>query len=118
MDFKVKTLCGVAVKTLCGAAVKTLCGAAVFAGFSVAIAGQDRAVDYTQWRGPDRDGGTASFAAPAVWPERLTQKEERATRDARAFDPTNVLDARERAIAQIVRRRATGIPKRTIAGLW
>jgi outer membrane protein assembly factor BamB len=66
MDFKVKTLCGVAVKALCGAAV--------FAGFSAAIAGQDRAVDYTQWRGPNRDGGAASFAAPTVWPERLTQK--------------------------------------------
>jgi hypothetical protein len=54
--------------------VKSLCGVVVFAGFSVAIAGQDRAVDYTQWRGPNRDGEAASFAAPTVWPERLTQK--------------------------------------------
>jgi outer membrane protein assembly factor BamB len=26
------------------------------------------------WRGPNRDGEAASFAAPTVWPERLTQK--------------------------------------------
>lgn len=45
-----------------------------FVGLSVAVAGQNRAADYTQWRGPNRDGGVGSFTAPAAWPERLTQK--------------------------------------------
>jgi outer membrane protein assembly factor BamB len=54
--------------------LRTFCGVVVFAGLSAAIAGQNRAADYTQWRGPNRDGGAASFVAPAAWPERLTQK--------------------------------------------
>jgi len=36
-------------------------GLVVFVGFSIAVAGQNRAADYTQWRGPNRDGGVASF---------------------------------------------------------
>jgi outer membrane protein assembly factor BamB len=52
-----------------------LFGVVVFTGFTAVIAGQNRSSDYTQWRGPNRDGGAAaSFAAPAAWPERLTQK--------------------------------------------
>jgi outer membrane protein assembly factor BamB len=31
------------------------------------------AQDWTQWRGPSRSGATASFKAPATWPERPTQ---------------------------------------------
>ena len=38
------------------------------------MAGQNRSADYTQWRGPNRDGGVASFTPPASWPEKLTQK--------------------------------------------
>src|ERR1700687_5136553 len=53
---------------------RALVGVVVFTGFAAAIAGQNRAVDYTQWRGPNRDGDVASFAPPAAWPERLTQK--------------------------------------------
>ena len=30
--------------------------------------------DWTQWRGPNRDGSVPSFAAPATWPETLTQR--------------------------------------------
>lgn len=29
------------------------------------------AQDWTQWRGPNRDGAVASFAAPKVWPDKL-----------------------------------------------
>jgi outer membrane protein assembly factor BamB len=29
--------------------------------------------DWPQWRGPNRDGGGASFTEPAVWPEKLTE---------------------------------------------
>jgi outer membrane protein assembly factor BamB len=49
-------------------------GILVAAGFTVAINGQNRAPDWTQWRGPNRDGAVAAFSAPASWPERLTQK--------------------------------------------
>jgi outer membrane protein assembly factor BamB len=30
--------------------------------------------DWTQWRGPNRDGSVPSFAAPATWPEALTSR--------------------------------------------
>jgi outer membrane protein assembly factor BamB len=53
---------------------RMLFGVIVFAGFSAAVVGQNRAPDYTQWRGSNRDGGVASFASPTAWPERLTQK--------------------------------------------
>jgi len=46
----------------------------VFIGFSALTAAQRASSDYTQWRGPNRDGGVPSFAAPTAWPERLTQK--------------------------------------------
>jgi outer membrane protein assembly factor BamB len=56
-------------------ALAGLFGVVVFTGFTAVIAAQNRSSDYTQWRGPNRDGGAAaSFAAPAAWPERLTQK--------------------------------------------
>jgi outer membrane protein assembly factor BamB len=62
MSFKQRALAG-------------LFGVVVFTGFTAVIAGQNRSPDYTQWRGPNRDGGAAaSFTAPAAWPERLTQK--------------------------------------------
>ncbi len=32
------------------------------------------AADWTQWRGPGRDGAVVSFTAPARWPEQLTQR--------------------------------------------
>ena len=62
MSFKQRALAG-------------LFGVVVFAGFTAVIAGQNRSSDYTQWRGPNRDGGAAaSFTAPTAWPEHLTQK--------------------------------------------
>lgn len=33
-----------------------------------------RATDYTQWRGPSRDGVVTSFAAPATWPDALVKR--------------------------------------------
>jgi len=38
------------------------------------LAGQSKSPDYTQWRGPNRDGGLASFTEPGTWPEQLTQR--------------------------------------------
>lgn len=39
-----------------------------------AMAGASIAQDWPQWRGPNRDGRTAGFEAPAAWPAELTQK--------------------------------------------
>jgi outer membrane protein assembly factor BamB len=44
------------------------------AGLGGVLAAQGRAPDWTQWRGPARDGAVASFSAPSSWPEQLTQK--------------------------------------------
>src|SRR5262245_50097105 len=30
--------------------------------------------DWTQWRGPNRDGVATTFTAPATWPDALVQK--------------------------------------------
>ena len=30
--------------------------------------------DWTQWRGPNRDGAVASFEEPSSWPESLTRR--------------------------------------------
>ena len=38
------------------------------------VAQQRAAGDWTQWRGPARDGSVGAFAVPATWPERLTQR--------------------------------------------
>jgi outer membrane protein assembly factor BamB len=32
------------------------------------------AQDWTQWRGPNRDGAVASFKEPGTWPEKLNQR--------------------------------------------
>lgn len=32
------------------------------------------AQDWTQWRGPNRDGAATGFTAPQVWPQTLTQR--------------------------------------------
>lgn len=39
-----------------------------------AIGHAQRATDWTQWRGPDRDGVIAAFVAPMVWPEMLRKR--------------------------------------------
>ncbi len=38
------------------------------------VAAQNRAGDWPQWRGPNRDGAIASFTEPKAWPEKLTRK--------------------------------------------
>jgi len=48
--------------------------AVVFTALPAMISAQRASTDYTQWRGPNRDGGAATFAVPASWPERLTRK--------------------------------------------
>jgi outer membrane protein assembly factor BamB len=52
-----------------------LCAAAVLvAGLSTGVNSQTNSVDWPQWRGPNRDGHVAGFAAPKVWPDRLVQR--------------------------------------------
>src|SRR5262245_33217483 len=38
------------------------------------LAAQTRSSDWTQWRGPNRDGAIASLTPPAAWPDALTRK--------------------------------------------
>src|SRR5687768_12985667 len=35
---------------------------------------QRPSTDWTQWRGPARDGTIAAFTAPAVWPDMLVRR--------------------------------------------
>ena len=42
-------------------------------GLTATIEAQ-RATDWTQWRGPNRDGTIAGFTAPSAWPERLNRR--------------------------------------------
>jgi outer membrane protein assembly factor BamB len=46
----------------------------LLSAFALLLAGQVLAQDWTQWRGPNRDGAIASFTAPRDWPEQLTQR--------------------------------------------
>src|SRR5262249_4470785 len=46
----------------------------VFVGLSALTAAQRASTDWTQWRGPGRDGVIAAFSAPSSWPERLVLK--------------------------------------------
>jgi outer membrane protein assembly factor BamB len=41
---------------------------------SAVIAQAQRPSDWTQWRGPNRDGVIAGFTAPAAWPETLVKR--------------------------------------------
>jgi outer membrane protein assembly factor BamB len=45
--------------------------AVLVAGLSVSASAQRGAAEWTQWRGPMRDGGVTSFAEPSAWPEQL-----------------------------------------------
>ena len=53
----------------------TLMGVVMFTGLTAMVVAQNRpAAEWTQWRGPNRDGAVASFTEPTSWPENLTQK--------------------------------------------
>ena len=55
-------------------AVRGLGGGAVLIACAGAAAAQRSPQDYTQWRGPNRDGAASAFAEPASWPETLTRR--------------------------------------------
>lgn len=48
--------------------------AVTLAAITAGIEAQSSSTDWTQWRGPNRDGSLASFTAPASWPESLTTR--------------------------------------------
>ena len=50
-----------------------LAAAAIVAAAGI-LAGDAAAQDWTQWRGPTRDGTVTAFDAPATWPEGLTRQ--------------------------------------------
>ena len=41
---------------------------------TVGAVAQGQGADYTQWRGPNRDGSVASFTEPRAWPDQLMQR--------------------------------------------
>jgi len=41
---------------------------------TLTVHAQRASTDWTQWRGPNRNGNIAGLAAPAAWPDTLTQK--------------------------------------------
>ena len=45
----------------------------VLSAVALSLHAQRPSTDWTQWRGPNRDG-VAPFSAPQAWPEQLTQK--------------------------------------------
>jgi len=47
---------------------------AAIAALTGTIDAQNRSVDWTQWRGPNRDGAVASFVEPKTWPAMLNRK--------------------------------------------
>src|SRR3990172_878656 len=52
---------------------RTLVIMAVLAGIAAGV-GPSAGQDWTQWRGPNRDGTVVSFTAPRTWPDQLTQR--------------------------------------------
>ena len=51
-----------------------LTGVVILTALAASVFAQQRAADWPQWRGPNRDGAVAAFTAPASWPEQLTRK--------------------------------------------
>ena len=43
-------------------------------GLSTIVEAQNTPAEWTQWRGPNRDGAIPSFTEPSTWPERLTER--------------------------------------------
>ncbi len=57
-------------RIVAGAVVLT----AVLVGSAWSVDAQRATGDWTQWRGPNRDGAVGAFALPSAWPEQLRQR--------------------------------------------
>ena len=53
---------------------RLIIGTIVLAACTAAVAAQNAATDWTQWRGPRRDGTLSAFTEPKMWPDTLTQR--------------------------------------------
>ena len=53
--------------------IKSLALIVALGGLTGVVSAQN-ALDWPQWRGPNRDGSLASFAEPKSWPENLTRQ--------------------------------------------
>ncbi len=56
-----------------GTKARARIGIAILGGLT-GLAGLAAAEDWTQWRGPSRDGTVTSFTQPEAWPANLTQR--------------------------------------------
>ena len=53
---------------------RILLGSVLLAVMMLPVQAQRAPSDWTQWRGPNRDGAAPAPADPKAWPEKLTQK--------------------------------------------
>jgi outer membrane protein assembly factor BamB len=51
-----------------------LVGIMACTGLTTFVSAQNTALDWPQWRGPNRDGTLASFTEPKAWPDNLTRR--------------------------------------------
>ena len=51
-----------------------LIGIMALTGLTAFVSAQNAALDWPQWRGPNRDGTLASFTEPKNWPDKLTRR--------------------------------------------
>jgi len=54
--------------------IRTLLAILLLAVFILPVWAQRPPNDWTQWRGPNRDGSAPAPSDPKAWPEKLTQK--------------------------------------------
>jgi outer membrane protein assembly factor BamB len=54
--------------------LKVCAASLLVVGLSIGVGSQANAVDWPQWRGPNRDGHVVGFVPPKAWPDRLTQR--------------------------------------------
>jgi outer membrane protein assembly factor BamB len=54
--------------------IRTLTAVLLLAVFILPLRAQRASNDWTQWRGPSRDGSAPAPSDPKAWPEKLTQK--------------------------------------------
>ena len=54
--------------------MRTLACSVIVIATVVALLAQGSPLDYTQWRGQDRDGSASAFSEPRTWPDQLTRR--------------------------------------------
>ena len=54
--------------------LRLIAGTILLAACTAVVTAQNAAPDWTQWRGPRRDGTLSAFTEPKMWPDTLTQR--------------------------------------------